>query len=123
MEENENLMHILKEHREILDLIEKAEEFQDKIKDTKSQIIKTFEIVEALIQAEGASLNDICTATIFLKNPKDFSIYQKTAGELGLNEIPAVFIVADVCRCDLLFEIDATFAFSPGSDFNLSSSK
>jgi enamine deaminase RidA (YjgF/YER057c/UK114 family) len=55
------------------------------VEDTKSQIIKTFEIVEALIQAEGASLNDICTATVFLKDPEDFSIYQKTAAELGLN--------------------------------------
>lgn len=79
--------------------------------DIRSQIIKTFEIVEALIREEGASLNDICTATVFLKKPEDFEIYLKTVDELGLNDIPAVSIVADVCRPDLLFEIDATLAF------------
>jgi enamine deaminase RidA (YjgF/YER057c/UK114 family) len=79
--------------------------------DTRSQILKTFEIVEALIRAEGASLKDICTATVFIKKPEDFEIYQKTAAELGLSNIPAVSIVADVCRHDLLFEIDATLAF------------
>jgi enamine deaminase RidA (YjgF/YER057c/UK114 family) len=82
--------------------------------DPKSQIIQTLEIVDALIKTEGASFNDICTATVFLKKPEDFTIYQKTIAELGLNEIPAVCMIADVCRPDLLFEIDATLAFTTG---------
>ena len=32
----------------------------------------------------------------------------ETIEEMGLKDIPAVSIVADVCRDDLLFEIDAT---------------
>jgi enamine deaminase RidA (YjgF/YER057c/UK114 family) len=80
------------------------------IGDTRSQIFKTVRVVEALIAKEGASLDDICTATVFLKRPEDISIYQKTAAECGLNDMPAVCVIADVCRDELLFELDATVA-------------
>ena len=78
--------------------------------DTCAQIKKTFEIVEALISKEGASLDDICKATVFLKRSEDHSIYLKTVSELGLENLPAVCVVADVCRDDLLFELDAGVA-------------
>jgi enamine deaminase RidA (YjgF/YER057c/UK114 family) len=78
--------------------------------DIRSQILKTYDIVDALIREEGASLNNICTATVFLKRPEDFEIYQKISEENGFNKIPAVCTVADVCRDDLLFELDATVA-------------
>jgi enamine deaminase RidA (YjgF/YER057c/UK114 family) len=77
----------------------------------KFQILKTLEIVSALVQEGGATLNDICTATVFLKRPEDFAIYQKTIAEQGLNYIPAVCVIADICRKDLLFELDATVTF------------
>jgi len=77
----------------------------------KSQILKTLEIVSALVQEEGATLNDICSATVFLKRPEDFAIYQKTIAEKGLDYMPAVCVIADICRKDLLFELDATVTF------------
>lgn len=80
--------------------------------DPRSQILKTVEVVDALIAEEGASLNDVCDATVFLKRPEDFEIYQKTAEECGLNGIPAVCVIADVCRDELLFELDATVALA-----------
>jgi enamine deaminase RidA (YjgF/YER057c/UK114 family) len=80
------------------------------IGDTKSQIRKTYEVVEALIKEEGAALNDICTATMFFKNAEDYPKYHLASKEYGLNGIPAVCIIADVCRDNLLFELDATLA-------------
>lgn len=74
------------------------------------QMRKTFEIVDALINKEGATLKDICHATVFLKRPEDISIYQEVAKEYGLEDMPAVFMIADVCRDELLFEIDAIAA-------------
>jgi enamine deaminase RidA (YjgF/YER057c/UK114 family) len=81
--------------------------------DTHGQIIKTIEVVDALIGegGEGASVKDICTATVFLKKAEDYKTYLNTLAECGLTEMPAVCIVADVCRDELLFEIDATIAF------------
>lgn len=79
--------------------------------DLKSQILKTLDIVNALVQEDGATLDDICTATVFLKNAEDYYVYRKTFEEQGLEEIPAVCVIADICRSDLLFELDATVAF------------
>ncbi|MFH1195866.1 MAG: Rid family hydrolase [bacterium] len=78
------------------------------IGDTKLQIHKTMGVIDALIKEENATLKDICTATVFLKRADDYPVYEKAILELGLTEIPAVCVVADVCREELLFEIDAT---------------
>ncbi|MDZ7261585.1 MAG: Rid family hydrolase, partial [candidate division KSB1 bacterium] len=75
--------------------------------DTRAQILKTIEVVEALIAQENASLKDICDATVFLKKPEDISIYREVASECGLDKMPAVCLIADVCREELLFELDA----------------
>jgi enamine deaminase RidA (YjgF/YER057c/UK114 family) len=76
----------------------------------REQIRKTLEIVDTLLSKEGASLKDICHATVFLKRQKDISIYHEVANEFKLADMPAVCIIADVCRDELLFELDAIAA-------------
>ena len=78
--------------------------------DPEMQIKKTFEVIDALVKEEEASIENICIATVFLKHADDYDIYLKTCSELGLTEIPAICVIADVCREELLFEIDATIA-------------
>ena len=78
--------------------------------DARAQIIKTTEVVENLMKNEGATMHDIYEATIFLKNAKDLPLYKKVVEEIGLSEIPQVIMVADVCRDELLFEMDASVA-------------
>lgn len=73
----------------------------------REQIRKTFEIADALVGKEEASLNDISLATVFLKRREDLSIYEEVANEYGLTNMPAVFVIADICREELLFEFDA----------------
>jgi enamine deaminase RidA (YjgF/YER057c/UK114 family) len=74
--------------------------------DVRSQILKTLEVIEALISPERVTLQDICKATVFLKHKKDLDIYLKVMDENGLSDLPAVVVQADVCREDLLFELD-----------------
>ncbi len=74
-----------------------------------SQVKHTVEVVNSLIRPEEASFSNLCEATVFLKNKNDFSLYQETAESLGISNIPAVYLVADVCWDDLLFELDAAF--------------
>ena len=74
--------------------------------DARKQVLRTLENVEVLIAQEGASLLDICGATIFVKCPGDVEICRNTLAERGLGEFPGVWVLADVCRDDLLFEID-----------------
>jgi enamine deaminase RidA (YjgF/YER057c/UK114 family) len=75
--------------------------------DIRGQINYTFEKIEKLIGNEGAGLKDIAAATVFMKKPEHASVFWKMAKERGLEEFPAVCVVADVCREELLFEIDA----------------
>lgn len=75
--------------------------------DTRAQMHKTIEIVDALIRTKGATLANICDATVFLKNAEDIKIWREVSKEKGLDNMPQVCMVADVCRDDLLFELDA----------------
>jgi enamine deaminase RidA (YjgF/YER057c/UK114 family) len=72
-----------------------------------AQIGRTLEVVESLIGEKGAKFKDIRSATVYLKKAGDLSVYEKLAGRLGLMNLPAVFVVADICRDELLFEMDA----------------
>jgi enamine deaminase RidA (YjgF/YER057c/UK114 family) len=73
----------------------------------EAQISKTLEVIASLIAEKGATFKDIRSATVYLKRAGDWSIYEKIARRLGLTGLPAVFVVADICREELLFEMDA----------------
>ena len=75
--------------------------------DIRGQIKATLEKIEALMTQAGAGLKDIAAATIFVKKPEYTGIFWEMARDRGLEELPAVCVVADVCRDELLFEIDA----------------
>jgi enamine deaminase RidA (YjgF/YER057c/UK114 family) len=75
--------------------------------DICAQINCTFDRLETLLEQEGATLSDICAATVFVKLPEYAEVFWKMADERGLADFPAVCVVADVCREELLFEIDA----------------
>ena len=83
--------------------------------DIRSQIDCTFDKIGTLLSQEGAELRDIAGATVFVKNPEYASLFWEMAAERGLAEFPAVCVVADVCREELLFEIDAEAVVRKGA--------
>lgn len=80
--------------------------------DVRKQIHMTLDNIASLIAQEGAKLTDLCDATIFLKHAKDAEALREVLAERGLEQIAGVCVVADVCRDDLLFEIDGAAAVS-----------
>jgi enamine deaminase RidA (YjgF/YER057c/UK114 family) len=74
--------------------------------DIASQINCTFDKIAYLLRQERAGLADICAATVFVKQPEYAEVFWEMAAERGLADFPAVCVVADVCREELLFEID-----------------
>ena len=76
--------------------------------DFEAQTMQTIEAVTALLEGAGASLEDVRQATAFLKNPSDLRSFERIAQRTGLDHVPPVVTVADVCREELLVEIDAT---------------
>jgi enamine deaminase RidA (YjgF/YER057c/UK114 family) len=75
--------------------------------DFEAQARYTLEAVEALLDGAGARLEDVGQATAFLANPCDGRAFERIVDRSELRGAPLLTTVADVCRKDLLFEIDA----------------
>ncbi len=76
--------------------------------DFERQTIQTLETIEALLDQGGAVWGDVCQATAFIKRPEDVSVFQRLVRERGLQDLPIICTIADVCREELLFELDCT---------------
>jgi enamine deaminase RidA (YjgF/YER057c/UK114 family) len=81
----------------------------------RAQIEYTFDTIENLIAQRGARLEDICAGTVFLKHPEHEAAYREIAEKRGLDDLPCLCVVADICREELLFEVDAEVAFDHSS--------
>jgi len=84
------------------------------IGDPAAQIRQTLSVVSELVASEGATLQDLCEATVFIKRKEDFSFYQEIIEQMGISNLPSVCVLADVCRDELLFELDAAFILEKG---------
>jgi len=74
--------------------------------DFKAQMNATLNAIEALIAQEGAGLGDLCDITCFVKLPEHVEAYHEIIAQRGLKDLAAVAVLADICRDDLLFEMD-----------------
>jgi enamine deaminase RidA (YjgF/YER057c/UK114 family) len=72
------------------------------------------EAVRALLRGTDASLGDIRQATVFLKRRQEAPAFERIAREARLDPRLLVTTIADVCRPELLFEIDATAVLPAG---------
>ena len=79
--------------------------------DPRAQIECTLDKIEALLSPAGAGLGDVCAATAFVKEPAFAELFWESVARRGLPDLPAVCVVADVCRDDLLFEMDGEVVF------------
>ena len=89
--------------------------------DIVRQTAQTIENIERLIAPEnfalhglpgaGATLNDIAKLRVYVKHQEDYEKCREVC-ERRLPRIPAIYLHADICRPDLLMEIEAV-AFSP----------
>jgi len=77
------------------------------INDEQGQIMETLINVAALLETRKAHLKDIVLTTVYCKNRKTYKIFKEIIRYLGLDGIPFIPVFADICRDQLLFEIDA----------------
>lgn len=88
--------------------------------DIRKQTEQTIENMEKLISAEnfgfhgvnraGAELRDLAKIRVYLKRPEDFAAC-KAICDRRFGSVPAIYAVAEVCRPELLVEIEGV-AFS-----------
>jgi enamine deaminase RidA (YjgF/YER057c/UK114 family) len=75
--------------------------------DAGAQYCETLLSIAALLEREGATLADIAQGTLFTKTLGIARTCREVTRRLGLQPLPLVEIVADVCRPELLVEIEA----------------
>lgn len=83
--------------------------------DVEEQTWETLDNIAALISADnfrrhgqtglGATLDDMALVRVYVKRQEDYALVRNIC-EARLGELPVVYAVADVCRPDLLVEIE-----------------
>lgn len=80
-------------------------------KDLEGQIFRTMTNVGVLLQSSGVGWEDVCIATAFFKTADYIPALDRVLRTLGVPRFPVVSVVADVCRPELLFELEATAVY------------
>jgi enamine deaminase RidA (YjgF/YER057c/UK114 family) len=76
------------------------------IEDVRQQVAQTMRVVEAILHSRGLELSDLTRATAYFKRRADFGAFTEWCAERNGLSLPVVPANCDVCRDDLLFEIE-----------------
>jgi enamine deaminase RidA (YjgF/YER057c/UK114 family) len=74
--------------------------------DPEKQIRLTMDVIKAILESRGMGWGDLFRGIAYFKNMDFLPIYRRIAEELGISRFPLAVSHADVCRRDLLFEIE-----------------
>ncbi len=77
------------------------------VDDIPGQIEETFRCVRSVIKQTECSEDEVVQSIIYCKTPEVEEVFREMYGDL---EWPHLIMISDVCREDLLFEIEATAA-------------
>lgn len=77
------------------------------VDDPTTQYLETMLDVGAVLAEAGLGFRDVVQATLFCKSPAVHDACVAAHRLLGLPPLPAVAVVADVCRPELLVEVEA----------------
>jgi len=74
--------------------------------DVKRQIQLTTDVAEAILVSRNMGWKDVTRAVMYLKSASYMDLWQAWLKAHGLESMPVITIEADVCRDDLLVEIE-----------------
>ncbi len=76
--------------------------------DIEKQIQLSLDVMQAILAQEGLGWADVSRSIAYFKHKAEhLPVFRQIAAERGLPDFPLVCFQADVCRHDLLFEIEA----------------
>lgn len=78
--------------------------------DCAAQLAYTAEVIRTVLESQGATTEDILQAVIYVKNPRDLELCLETSIRCGFPAERCIIQLADICRSDLLCEIEALAA-------------
>ena len=74
--------------------------------DPQAQIELTMQVVAAILHSRQMDWGDTTRAIAYIKDPKDAPLFADYLHANGLEALPVTWMYGDVCRDDLLFEIE-----------------
>lgn len=74
--------------------------------DTYNQIVLTMEVVAGILESRGMSWSDVSRAIGYFKYAADAPCWTRYAAEHNLPAFPILIAKEEICRDDLLFEIE-----------------
>jgi enamine deaminase RidA (YjgF/YER057c/UK114 family) len=74
--------------------------------DVQAQIGLTMEVVDAILASRGMSFSDVTRATAYYRSASDAPRFAGWLDRHDLRRMPVVHACCDICRDDLLFEIE-----------------
>jgi enamine deaminase RidA (YjgF/YER057c/UK114 family) len=78
--------------------------------DADMQSLETLLCIAAILEEQGGSLANITSATLFCKDRRAWEAWLRVSRLLRVPHFPKVCVLADVCRSDLLVEMEAVAA-------------
>jgi enamine deaminase RidA (YjgF/YER057c/UK114 family) len=74
--------------------------------DIRKQLWYTMEVVEAILKCRKMTFGDTVRAIAYFRDAVDIPVFEEYCREKKLKDFPFIISNADVCRSDLLFEIE-----------------
>lgn len=75
--------------------------------DAECQSLETLMCIAAILAEQGGGLQDITSATLFCKDVASYEAWNRVTELLQIPSFPKVCMLADVCRDDLLVELES----------------
>jgi enamine deaminase RidA (YjgF/YER057c/UK114 family) len=76
------------------------------VENAKKQVDLTMEVVAAILQSRGMTFAHVTRATAYFEHPLFKPYFDAWCDARDLGQMPVVAVHADVCRSDLLFELE-----------------
>jgi len=74
--------------------------------DLERQIDLTLRVVQAILESKGLAWDDVVRAIGYIKHPHDVPATRVVLANAGLDHLPLVLARNDICRDNLLFELE-----------------
>ena len=76
------------------------------IDDVEGQIAKTMEVAHAILESREMDWKDVCRFIAYFKDAQDFDLFPRYCEAQGICDMPVAYVKDDICRDDLLFEVE-----------------
>jgi enamine deaminase RidA (YjgF/YER057c/UK114 family) len=75
------------------------------IDDTFAQLEFTMQVIKAILNEAGMDWSDTISSIVYFKNQRDFGLFDEYCRQKDI-KLPHIKVQADMCRDDLLFELE-----------------